>query len=208
MGRTVPTMTTPDNRPSPAVRGDSWMQTYSGKKVWIGAPRPEDIEFDDIAHHLSMICRFGGACRRFYSVAEHCILVSKLVPRHLALPALFHDSPEAYLGDVIRPVKCHLSEYKALELRFAAVIAESLKIPEVASPCEEVGLADWMALYHESVDLLHPALRADWQAIVPAELRNDLRHLGPPEIQGLDPASAKAAFIDRCLELTKPRRRR
>lgn len=184
------------------------MQTYSGKKVWIGAPQPSDIEFDDIAHHLSMLCRFGGACRRFYSVAEHSILVSKLVPRHLALPALFHDSPEAYLGDVIRPVKMHLADYKPLEHKFAAVIAERLKIEGLAEPSEEICEADFMALYHESVDLLNPSLRAEWQSIVPAQVRSDLRQLSPPEIEGLDPASAKAAFIDRCLELTKPSRRR
>jgi 5'-deoxynucleotidase YfbR-like HD superfamily hydrolase len=212
MGRLLKNaMTAPGDRNTPAAwsppKGDTWMQTFTGKKVWIGAPRPEDIEFDDIAHHLSMLCRFGGASRRFYSVAEHSVLVSHLVPHHLALPALFHDSPETYLGDVIRPVKMHCPEYKRLERRFASVIAQRLGL-EIAELAPEILDADVMALYHESVDLLHPALRADWKIIVPQELRNDLRQLGAPEIQGLAPDEAKKAFINRCLELTAPKRKR
>lgn len=54
-------------------RVGDWMQTYSGRAFWPLDPRPEEIELDDIAHALSLQCRFGGHCRWFYSVAEHSI---------------------------------------------------------------------------------------------------------------------------------------
>ena len=38
-----------------------WMQLVSGKPFFPLDPRPEDIDINDIAHALSMVCRFGGA---------------------------------------------------------------------------------------------------------------------------------------------------
>ena len=84
------------------------METFTGKKFWPLDPKAEEIRIEDIAHALSMLCRFGGHCREFYSVAQHSCLVTDLVvavePRH-ALAALLHDAAEAYTGDVIRPIK-------------------------------------------------------------------------------------------------------
>ena len=61
-------------------KGD-WILTYSGIEFWPLDPRPEDVRIEDIAHALSMQCRFAGHCDRFYSVAEHSIRVADLVPR-------------------------------------------------------------------------------------------------------------------------------
>jgi hypothetical protein len=103
-----------------------WLQTFTGKIVDIENPTPEMIDIQDIAHALSMSCRFGGHCRDFYSVAEHSLLVETMgrpmareiegrKPGHerfqdkdydrLNLILLMHDAAEAYTGDLTTPVK-------------------------------------------------------------------------------------------------------
>lgn len=97
--------------------------TYSGKMLDLSDIRPEAIDIKDIAHALSQLCRFSGQCRSFYSVAEHSIRVCGLVPDEHKLAALLHDASEAYLGDVIAPIKQMLPAYKKLEDELMAVIA-------------------------------------------------------------------------------------
>jgi hypothetical protein len=94
-------------------KGD-WMQTFTGKQFWPADPRAEEIDIRDIAHALSMQCRYAGHCLRFYSVAEHCVLLASAIPEQ-KLWALLHDASEAYLVDVPRPVKPSLPGYKELE---------------------------------------------------------------------------------------------
>lgn len=91
-------------------RVGDWRQTFLGAMYWPCDPRADEVGIADIAHHLSTINRFGGAAREPYSVADHCVRVSRLVEergrRDLALEALFHDAAEGMLGmDCIRPVK-------------------------------------------------------------------------------------------------------
>lgn len=63
------------------MRHGDWMQTYSGRKFWPVDPRPEEVFIEDIAHALSMICRFGGHSLVFYSVAQHSVLVARNLKR-------------------------------------------------------------------------------------------------------------------------------
>ncbi len=187
---------------------DHWLETYTGKKISICNPDPSLIVWDDIVHALSMICRFGGHARRFISVAEHSILVSHLVPknRKLALLGLLHDAPEAYLGDVIRPLKAHLPDYKKLEQKWAETISiwfadhTGIKI-DLANLPGEVKDADLTALHFESMDLLAPGLRDEWRKIIPEHLRIDGRGSRGWEIQGLPFELAFAAFQERFEEL-------
>jgi uncharacterized protein len=92
-----------------------WVRTYSGKYVNLLDLQASDIQAADIAHHLSLECRWGGACRHHYSVAEHSLWVArwakKLCPRPEAEAyALLHDAHEAYVKDIPTPVKVLLGD--------------------------------------------------------------------------------------------------
>lgn len=80
---------------------------------------------EDIAAGLAKVCRFGGQINRFYSVAQHSVLVSRLCPPNLKMLGLFHDAPEAYLGDVVKPLKNLIdSVYGPIEELFTHAIFE------------------------------------------------------------------------------------
>jgi 5'-deoxynucleotidase YfbR-like HD superfamily hydrolase len=95
-----------------------WITTYTGEKFHYLNPSRFEIHIEDIAHALSLTCRFGGHCKMFYSVAEHSVRVSGLVQNKYKLKALLHDAHEAYLHDVPRPIKHDMTQYK----KFADVI--------------------------------------------------------------------------------------
>lgn len=107
-----------------ADRLGDWMQTYSGRQFWPIDPRPDEVHIDDIAHALSNLCRYGGHVLDFYSVAEHsCHLHDAADPEHKAW-ALLHDASEAFIADIIRPLKPSLKEYHAFELRVMGAICQ------------------------------------------------------------------------------------
>ncbi len=95
----------------------------SNIKVSLHNPTEEMINIDDIASSLSKICRFGGNIPEFYSVAQHTLLVVELAPQMLKKAAMLHDAPEAYLGDVIKPLKHLIKDlYTPLEDKFERLI--------------------------------------------------------------------------------------
>ena len=97
------------------------IRTVTGKRVDLIDPSPDSIDLEDIAVGLSNQCRFGGQTYRHYSVAEHCVAcydnaVRVGEPLDVQLAVLLHDAAEAYLGDVIRPLKLAIGEqYLILE---------------------------------------------------------------------------------------------
>ena len=105
---------------------EPWIQTVSGKKFPLLTPDTEAIDIQDIAHALSMICRFNGHCISFYSVAEHSVHVSRLVAPNLALWGLLHDAAEAYLGDVPTPLKGHLGGFRDREKTLLAGLLRNM----------------------------------------------------------------------------------
>jgi hypothetical protein len=174
-----------------AVRGrvGNWMQTFRGGQFWPLDMRPEDVFIEDIAHALSMICRYGGHCERFYSVAEHSVLVSRVVPAEYALLGLMHDATEAYVGDVIRPLKPALAGYKAIEDQVWLAIASRFGLPSGLP--NEIKAADNAVLLAEQKVLMKDA-PAPW--CVGGEAAKVL-------VTGVAPKVAEREFLDRFAEL-------
>ena len=164
-------------------RGD-WMQTFTGRKFYPMAPRPEDVDIVDIAHSLAMQCRYNGHVSRFYSVAEHCVLMSEVIEPEFALWALLHDATEAYVGDMVRPLKLNMPEYRAVEDRVEFAIAERFGLPlPMPTRVKEV---DTAILLNERRALLSDSY--PWST--DGELLN-------VEIHGWEPTSAEARYLAR-----------
>lgn len=104
---------------------------YGNRMIDLDDLKPSDIDVYDIAHSLSNNLRFNGHSRIPYSVAEHSVALSYVVPPILAFPALMHDATEAYLGDIIAPVKSAFPAIGELEKRIAKVICEAFQIDPI-----------------------------------------------------------------------------
>src|SRR5690349_20928717 len=127
------------------------IETFTGVFFDYANPRAEDIRLEDIAQGLSMSCRFNGQITGFYSIAEHALLVRDIVCAHgrrdLALAALHHDSAEAYLVDVPKPLKPFLGDgYAALTDAVDAVIGEALGVDHTLFHDPALKEADRLAL--------------------------------------------------------------
>ena len=92
----------------------TWIQTRTGVAFPLLQPEAKDVEVADIAHALSLICRFTGHVKTFYSVAEHCVRVAQLLPPRLRAYGLLHDAHEAYVGDIATPIQWALDSASAL----------------------------------------------------------------------------------------------
>lgn len=153
---------------------------------------PTPLTEGEVAHALAHLCRFTGHCRNFYSVAQHSVLVSLLVPRELALQGLMHDAVEAVVGDMAGPLKRLMPEYKALEHRCEAVILEGFGLPTQLDP--QVKRADLVALSTEQRDLMHRS-GGLWTCLDGIE---PLEHL---HITPWTPSEARRRFLLRYWEL-------
>lgn len=168
------------------------IQTFGGGCFDFNFPEEQTFDIYDIAHALSNICRFTGHTTSFYSVAQHCVLVSMLVPERLALKGLLHDAAEAYLGDVASPLKAMLPQYKTIETRVENALLMSFGLSPGPDPI--IKHADQRALVTEARDLMARAIVM--VGIVPTEYR----------ITPLPPQEAELVFLDRFHELTRAKR--
>ena len=113
-------------------RFGDWMQTYTGRKFWPLDPRPEDFCLEDIAQALSMSCRFNGHCLEFYSVAEHsCHIFDQTDDPMEKKWAILHDAPEAYISDLVSPLKKDMPEFQNVEFWIMRAICERWNLPWV-----------------------------------------------------------------------------
>ena len=187
---------TDDGMPKQRARRGDWMQTTTGIKFWPFDPHPDDVCMIDITRALSNICRFGGHAHEFYSVAQHSVLVSRIVPREHALIGLMHDAAEAYIGDMIRPIKtwCGMDSYRELEAIVWKAMSQALSIrythPSQFPEC--VKRADMVALATEARDIMGGQIAGKWNL--------DADPL-PERIVPLMPNEAEILFRDRFLEL-------
>jgi 5'-deoxynucleotidase YfbR-like HD superfamily hydrolase len=155
-------------------------------------PERSTFTVADVAHALARICRFTGHCHHFYSVAQHSVLVSKILPPELQMAGLLHDAHEAFVGDIAAPLKLVLPDFRELEDRVQRAVLERFSITLPLH--SEIKRADLVLLATEKRDLMHVNAR-EWQmpaGVTPLEAR----------ITPKTPAQAEREFISRFQELT------
>ena len=149
-------------------KGECWIETFTGKFINPLNLKPEDIDICDIAHALSLICRFNGHCIENYSVAEHSIRVSDLLKGEDKLTGLLHDASEAYMADIARPVKWALPQVREVEGLIQIAINTKFNLK---GDWRAVKKADNILLATEARDLMRTK-GADWYLpIAPLETR-------------------------------------
>lgn len=158
--------------------------------------KPHEHEFDikSIGFALSNLCRYTGHVNpgKFYSVAEHCVLVSRVVPPKYALEGLLHDASEAYCGDVASPLKRLLPGYNRIEESVQEAISTYFGLTYPFP--EEVHKADKALYIRERQTIANCGSDALWHTDVPA---------AEVEVLGLTPKKAYQLFMDRYEELTR-----
>lgn len=114
---------------------DGHFNTRSGIKFSLFEPKPEDIKISDIIHGLSYKGHFAGQTPKFFSIAQHSILVYKLLPEDwikrnpkVGLAALLHDASEAYINDMIKPIKIHLPLFVEIENKIQKAIFDKYEL--------------------------------------------------------------------------------
>lgn len=140
----------------------TWILTRSGKRVDLLAPTADMIDPLDIAHSLAHQCRFNGHTTAYYSVAQHCYIVANLVPPEHQLGGLLHDAAEAYVGDMVRPLKQLLPDFAEVEHEIWLAICERFNLAPELPAC--VHQADLIALATERRDLM-PAHPGEWECL-------------------------------------------
>ncbi len=178
------------------VNSGAWIETFSGRRFYPLDPRAKDICVEDIAHALSMLCRFTGHVKTFYSVAEHCVRVSRTCDADDALYGLLHDASEAYIADMSRPLKYSLDmkAYRDAERHIMLAVTEHFGLPS-AEPAS-IKLADNILLVTEKRDLMPES--PEWAAF--AEFKPLATKIVP-----WSPARAEREFLNRFDELTGSR---
>lgn len=169
-----------------------WFLTQSGRRFWPLSPDPDSISIEDVAHALSHICRYGGHCDPFYSVAQHSVHVSYLAPAAKAKLALLHDATEAYVGDMVRPLKYALPAYQTVEDGVWKAVAKRFSLPpEKPTSDVDIKLADDVALMTERRDVMP---KSDHVWSVKAMPDNE-------RISPMSPKTARNYFLNRYYEL-------
>ena len=184
--------TTPSPYPGSSILVDThhvpttYISTFLGNRFWPTEPRIDRIDIEDIAHGLAYQCRFNGQTSAFYSVAQHSLMVASILPPPLHKAALLHDAAEAYLGDIVKPLKNLLPGFAEIEAGVTRLIAQAFVV-DFDTEYAAIKYADMVALATEKRDLMPNS----------AEAWSYLAGIAPlPElIDPLPPAQAKAAFL-------------
>ena len=168
----------------------SYITTVSGKHFYPLDPDPKDIDIEDIAHALSLICRANGHFKVFYSVAQHCISCAEEAAARgysdeVILGCLLHDASEAYLCDVTRPVKKTLPEYMQAEIKLQDMIWKRF-IGRELSGIEQ----------NQIFEIDDHILSMEFHRLMPEDLNEDYRNLKTDLVcEYQEPVEVKRRFI-------------
>lgn len=110
--------------PELTFKNDGHMTTLTRRKLSLENPQASQIDINDIAVGLANKGHFSGQMEKFFSIAEHSMMVCNWAPENLKLVALLHDASEAYLGDMIKPLKVLIPKFQEIEERLQRVIFE------------------------------------------------------------------------------------
>lgn len=190
----------------------TWTHTSLGRALDLLDPDPAAVDLLEIARALGNQCRYAGCVTRFYSVAEHCVLISRWLetdghPREVQLAGLLHDAAEAYTGDITWPMQAVLwgddevarisrERYRRCQERLDRIVAALAGVDPELLHCDAVKTADLRILLDERAALLTEPPPRPWA--VEAEL--GLSPLGV-EIDGWPPKTAGAVFAARLHDL-------
>uniref|UniRef100_I2Q003 Uncharacterized protein n=1 Tax=Desulfovibrio sp. U5L TaxID=596152 RepID=I2Q003_9BACT len=174
-----------------------FIPTFTGKVFNVEVPSSHDISIRDIAHSLSMQCRFGGHCQQFYSAAEHSVILSRLVEKEFAMCALLHESSHAYIHDVVITLQYLLPGYLEMANRIWAMVAKRFHLPSVIPLA--IRNVDLRLRASEIEYLLLPSTRTWLQGVTPFTLEElGVRH---SKQLGMLPREANRQFLARFAEL-------
>ncbi len=178
----------------------AYIATFTGKKFFLLEPSLEDIDIIDIAHALAMQCRWTGHCKYHYSVAQHSVYCSFLGPDKEAFDRLMHDTSEAYIADLSRPLK-HYTEvgvvYRKREAIIQKAIAERFGF-SVVEPAS-VKIADNLMLYAEKKQIM--GYTFDESKDADDIVRTSAEEEAPIRIERWSPEMAETMFLRRFEEL-------
>lgn len=182
---------------TPAI-DDQWIGLLSGAKMNYNKPEESDVTLDDLASALSNICRFSGHLPCFYSVAQHLVNTSRIVPVDCAFDALMHDTAEAFTNDLPTPLKWSLPIFKDLEVRIEAAMAKRFGFNYPYPPEVKVADTQMLLLEKKYVKLDY----RDWPNYRDIEFEH-LAHL--VDLKPWQPVRAKREFLERFEELNNGR---
>ena len=144
------------------IKLDGWRDTITGRRFDYATPENYKFDIEEIAHALSQLCRFTGHTKEFYSVAQHSVMVSWLLPPELRLIGLLHDAAEAFVGDINAPLKQLLPQVKELENRIQAAIYKQYGVVDTIRAAAMVKEADIRMLMTEKRDLMPGMPLDEW----------------------------------------------
>lgn len=144
----------------------SWIQTCKRGRLDLVHPDPRDVDIQDVMWGLANKCRFTGQCDRFYSVAEHCVLGSRVIAPEHALAFLLHESDEVYLPDLATPLKAISfiggETWWVVAKRHEVAVLSALGCPHVDVECPTVRAMDRAMLGREAGLIWEGGPRSDW----------------------------------------------
>lgn len=184
------------------MKREPWTETYSGHRFYILNPRARHLSIEELAHSLANLCRFNGHVRKFYSVAQHSVLVSQLVEKHgknAALWGLLHEVDEPYLGDLVTPVKYALGYRKLKQISNRYIEAARVQFKLGPYPRDVIKHADLVALVTEKRDLLSKRFMPGWLTDFGLPLVDPL----PITIEPWGIKKAKRRFLERYEQLRR-----